>query len=496
MTIAPNDSQQSEPIQSRPGKVSRTVTFIARSMAVTLAVLAILAWWIPSNLVRLVSKEEFILLGRYGIDHFNVALFLSVLAMVSLYLTFAPASQRGQRRIKVVAISLVVIVSIFVVDLVLRFGFDDSAYVYVGELRLRPPNMQLDIVYEDRPLAQRSLPQVKPGYPNYSMRMTTDADGFRNPDTVKETDILLLGDSFTEGSRVDNDDVWGRRLERASGRSVYNLANSGDDPQKYYAKYDTYGTQLGADTVVVMLYEGNDFRRKQPFQHSIKAYGLGEKIDNYFRFAPLRVRYERLLRNLLGPVGADAPIDEDGVLEWLPFKWRVNDHTSWYYVPPKRIALLFTDTADFAASTGWHTARDAVDAIIARATQKGARVVIAYMPTKSRVMLPLVINQLDGRRVLRYLQLLGERLPPALDDVRDSDQLEQALERHEASIEKVVGSYYHKRGITFVSLTAALRQASASGVQCYFTYDQHLTPDGHRIIADELLNALGLNPSG
>jgi len=106
-------------------------------------------------------------------------------------------------------------------------------------------------------------------------------------------------------------------------------------------------------------------------------------------------------------------------------------------------------------------------------------------------MLPLVVDDLDASVVIRYLQLIGERLPPALDDVRDGDQLRTALERHEGAMESVVAQYFRDRGIAFISLTGALRQAAREGVQTYFTYDQHWTPDGHRVVAAEILPALG-----
>ena len=69
--------------------------------------------------------------------------------------------------------------------------------------------------------------------------------------------------------------------------------------------------------------------------------------------------------------------------------------------------------------------------------------------------------------------------------------MKAALARYEGGIERVVGDYYRSRGIAFVSLTDALRAAARSGSQTYFTYDQHWTPDGHRVVAAELLKVLG-----
>lgn len=476
-----------------PSWMKTTVAILARLAALGVSALAVVAWIIPSDVVRLISKEEFILFGRYGIDHFHAAVILTLLAVIACYLVFAPAASRRRRRVAVAAWSLVFVLVVFSTDLVLRLVFDDAAYVHVGELRLRPPNMDVRLQYVDRPLAQRTLPALKPGYPSYQMRMRTDARGLRNPEVLDQTDVLLLGDSFTEGSRVGDEDIWATRIARGSGLTVYNLANSGDDPQKYLAKYDLFGRDMGAHTIIVTLYEGNDFRRNEPLRHSVEDYDVAEMIGNYFKFAPIRVRYERLLRKAFGPIRADAPVRDRGALGWLPFEWRASGHSSWYFERPKAIAQLFTDPDEFAADPGWLTARDAVDAVISAAARKGARVIVAYAPTKVRVLFPLVVDDLDADAVIRYLQL-GGRLPAALDDVRDPNQLKTVMERMDGGMERVVAGYYRDRGIPFVSLTGALVDATREGVQTYFSYDQHWTPDGHRVVANELLKALGHQP--
>ena len=37
-----------------------------------------------------------------------------------------------------------------------------------------------------------------------------------------------------------------------------------------------------------------------------------------------------------------------------------------------------------------------------------------------------------------------------------------------------------------LSLTEALQKASAEGQQTYFTYDQHWTPEGNRVVANSV----------
>ncbi len=66
--------------------------------------------------------------------------------------------------------------------------------------------------------------------------------------------------------------------------------------------------------------------------------------------------------------------------------------------------------------------------------------------------------------------------------------LMQALLNNESAVETTVAEYFSQRDISFVSLTQPLRKAVLSGLQPYFTYDQHWTPEGHRVVADAVVN--------
>lgn len=46
--------------------------------------------------------------------------------------------------------------------------------------------------------------------------------------------------------------------------------------------------------------------------------------------------------------------------------------------------------------------------------------------------------------------------------------------------------FYEKPLVRFVSLTEVLRQKIEEGAWAYYTYDQHWSPEGHRIAADYL----------
>src|SRR5262245_53330218 len=100
--------------------------------------------------------------------------------------------------------------------------------------------------------------------------------GLRGPDFsgVKEQRVLLLGDSFTFGSGVGDDDTFAARLDHALG--VKGIAVNGGQPG--YGVFQMEGTlrRVGArvrPTVVVVVMWQGDFLR-QPL--------MGEDLDRFF----------------------------------------------------------------------------------------------------------------------------------------------------------------------------------------------------------------------
>jgi hypothetical protein len=60
-------------------------------------------------------------------------------------------------------------------------------------------------------------------------------------------------------------------LEREAGCSVYNLGISGGTPRQYLGNFLSSGVQLEPRLAIVLVYEGNDFKRhraEQPRSHS------------------------------------------------------------------------------------------------------------------------------------------------------------------------------------------------------------------------------------
>jgi hypothetical protein len=87
-----------------------------------------------------------------------------------------------------------------------------------------------------------------------------DEHGFNNPDGLyneKNLDIVLIGDSFTQGACVEREENIAGEL-MASGKKVLNLGMQDSSPLNQLAILKEYGRPFRPKTVFWLFYEGND----------------------------------------------------------------------------------------------------------------------------------------------------------------------------------------------------------------------------------------------
>ena len=91
----------------------------------------------------------------------------------------------------------------------------------------------------------------------------SDRYGFRNRDELWEKeklDIILLGDSFTNGSCVESNQNISGNLIKNHSKKIINLGISGTGPLDQYAILKEYTKNLNAKYLILIFYEGNDYR--------------------------------------------------------------------------------------------------------------------------------------------------------------------------------------------------------------------------------------------
>ncbi len=233
-----------------------------RRQKIWLAVIILLnvaLWSIPSDVVKQIARDRHTMLGRYSRQHFTWIVGVMLFSVVSFYVDWSKGLAYKRRWFQVLATLLFLVPTLAVVDFLLRSP-ERSHYVQDGLAYHHPRDSVFERSYKDKPEAYRTCADAPPGYGTVSCTMGTDKRGFRNQTEAEQYEVVVLGDSFAEGSRVSDEHAWPAQLAEMSGLSVYNLGMSGYDPIHYLASLREYGLALGPRYVLCMLYEGNDFR--------------------------------------------------------------------------------------------------------------------------------------------------------------------------------------------------------------------------------------------
>ncbi|MBU1052387.1 MAG: hypothetical protein KKC46_00980 [Proteobacteria bacterium] len=467
-----------------------------------------LIWWVmPSNVAYLIAQDRDILLGRYSLDRFTVMIFGLLLTWPVLYLLWADTRNRRERIFRTTAVFIGIIFGVMMLDFGLRATRKTARYVSTENIYHRPPNTRTTGIFQDLPDSLHMLIEKPPGHPDVPFTLTVDNLGFRNKSVPDSSEVVALGDSFTEGSGVSDDQAWPVLYAAKSGHTLYNLGMSGGSPSNYVEICRKWGVEKHPRIVVCMFYEGNDFR------------GSGELVDRAYKYSSFRYRFKTYVKTSpvviavklffmqkftigKGHIGsqfvkaaadlhtadqqehtkAPAKFIQQQFHSWLPVAVPP-DRDTYYHFNVKRLLCHYTDMDNLAASGGWKTIRKAIDALNQMCKEHGIRLVILYAPDKPHVIMPLLKERLTDDEIYKFISLKKNTSLSAA-------QVRQKLYANLDNCENLVASYCSKKGIEFLSTTATLREALDQGVQVYYTYDQHWTSEGHSLVADLLWHYL------
>ena len=458
---------------------------------ITTAVIAagnIVLWAIPSNIAYLVAQHRDVLLSRYSVAHMTWLLLLLPISTLALYLTWANEKNKRKRQLQVIALSISILLSLCVVDLALRL-VSSRRYVRQAGLHHRMPNTEKKGVTLDVPPAAFSYPNAPNGYRPINFILTVDHRGFRNQTDLKQYDILAIGDSYTEGSGVSDEQAWPVRLAKKNEKNVYNLSVSGGHPDTYLESLKQFGLGLSPKIVLCALYEGNDFRNDN-FKEAKKE--VGYDIQLFFKRSPIRRYIKEAIIRYLGSVGssrAEKLGKKGGPLfpvSWLPLAIPEGDDAKYYTFQIKDLLQHYVSKEQFFQSIGCQQSFHALRQIHKICRTKNIRLIVIYVPDKSHVVLPLVKDTLSPDLLHQFLALKADDLP---EPHELKDTLFTRLEEKEA----IFADFCRQESIEFLSLTKALRREILAGRQAYFTYDQHWTPIGHQITAETVWQYLKTN---
>jgi len=299
--------------------------------------------------------------------------------------------------------------------------------------------------------------------------ITYDRQGFRNPPDLKDWDVVVVGDSFTELGYLPYEDLFTTRLGSLLKVRVKNLGVSytGTLTQTFYLK--EYGKAPSTTDAVLVFFEGNDVLdialEHLALEQARRGEAAGPPASSRLQTLPrqsslLKATYQLLAgQRPAAPTGAQST---ERLKNWTPaifVSGTTRTALTVDYVVPSRSDLpaearsLVVD-----AIAGWGEA----------AKELGLRAWLAYMPCKRRV--------LDG-----YLTSIeGKPLP-----VVQSDLLEFVREIATGA------------GIRFVDLTPPLQRETERGRLTYNAIrDTHLNRLGSWTVGEALATALARDVGG
>lgn len=363
-------------------------------------------------------------------------------------MTDAPAHARRMRRGRRLAI--------FAVILVVQFGAFEAGLRVWGSSEAAPSFQGL---FENDPAAGYRLK------PNARVRFTTsefdsqiniNAAGVRDDEEIGprrpgERRIVLLGDSIVLSVQVPIEQTFGKLLEADLNRRypgvrhrVINAGVQGYGPVEEQLQFDRMGAALAPDLVLTFIFVGNDAE---------EAYGSRAKLDPAARDTAdvvadsLVTRLRRLVRRSM-------------VLQIATLRLTTATSRFSSLTPPEPPLQSYARNPAPRIAEGLAIARRSVEAIAAQSAALGARSAVVLVPAR------LQVDDGDYGRLREIVRQSGGEL------VRDA-----ASERFDEALAPVP--------IPRLDVLPALRRA-LPGPDLFFQTTVHLTPRGHRVVADAL----------
>jgi len=305
----------------------------------------------------------------------------------------------------------------------------------------------------------------------FDVRVRINSDGFRDrdratPKPAGSRRIVVLGDSITEALQVSLEETFAARVEHrlttAGHRvEVLNFGISALGPAQEYLILREYGVRYAPDVVVLAVFTANDFRNSL-------AVLEGKPYLRYPRQGPDGA----VMRGADGDVLFTDPLVLSPGRQWL------RTHMASYRFIRDRVRRIGGGSASAASADllaiyreppppVWREAIDVTLAMVgnidALARRIGGKLIVLVVPAPWEV---------DPRAREQHPELRHA----AVDWLRPQRLLLEWLARHR---------------IPAVTVNDAFAHEVAAGGRPYFRIDGHLTPIGHRLVADRLAAVLG-----
>ncbi len=277
--------------------------------------------------------------------------------------------------------------------------------------------------------------------------------GFRDANVHPPVYAVAIGDSFTYGLGVEEEETWVAQLQQRLGKEVVNLGQPGVGPVREARIYQQYGRPLQPSIVLWMLFP-NDLEDAMVFNGFGRSKAVGPDIwDRVFTALRPWSRLALLVEFSLGR----GPFTWAGGYEVHPVAGEL------MFFHPDQMARLI-DFSDPYIEKGWWISRNSLTESVQAAKADGSRFILILAPPRERV----------------YIHLLT-------DDPANAPFNTDALFTRYKQLGKDLD-------IEVIDLTDSFVQAAQAGERLYLTRDGHWNAAGHALVAKVLANYLETNP--
>lgn len=404
-------------------------------------------------LLPLVRPRGELLWGYYRIKDLLIGIPIGLATLCAIVILVVSARHRRSLALRLTLICISAVTVLFISDIVFAFGI-------MGAWR---SNYYLDKAFIPRKYSQADDELGFVRKPRVSWRQynsdtnrvvdyQTDENGFRNPPGVTRADVVFIGDSYTEGAQVSEDETFVRRVATLSGLSVQNLGRSVYGPQQELIVLRKYALAYRPRVVVWQLFEGNDLRdaavfaewRKNPYQRT----SLTQRYLSNSLLVAWLYKTERLPQTV------------------STIHWRVSDGT----VRPLELRYKYDPDDPGKKPQGLAETTQAIQTGSQLCQSQGIKLVILFVPTMVRVMEPYIVFDRAEDRA---------KSVPNGGVTTDKDFSGRMAE------------LCRQLGCTFIDGLTPLSQAAApDNRNLFIPGDEHFDVRGHEVIAKEIVKRL------
>lgn len=338
-------------------------------------------------------------------------------------------------------------------------------------------------------------------YVEFEYEFETNSQGLRYKDIPlkrrgEEARVLMLGDSFTEGYGVEADETFGavmeRYLERRNGRPVafINGGLSGAGPLQYWRMFSVVGHRYDVDGLLICL-NSTDLSDtpdvvSQSDLHDFypRRSGLNKIMHTLFPRTRTLIKRVKTKKPSETPEPTEFVAAVTGEARRLRFsEQRINEWKN--KLPPKLVAAvdegrfngkilscglltphLLIESLDLRtgrAERKFRAMTAVLDEIVKKASGVGTEVAVVYIPF--------------------VLQYDSTQYEPDIPLIQMGAVVRQEWLTERTEIQKRLDRWTGDKGIPFLDLTPAFREAISDSTGLNFRLDGHWTPSGHRVAA-------------